>query len=99
MSNATRIRRAFRDGAKAIIRIQLSIFSTCAIDRTLLGEVLSDFDQVYALLSAIDLFNKRLQVAGAEHSDDTRWMTTWKCIALDVVRCLAGSFFVLRNKR
>jgi hypothetical protein len=39
---------------------------------TLLGEILSDFDEVHALLSSVDLLDERLQITRAEHVDDTR---------------------------
>lgn len=37
---------------------------------TLLGKGLSDFNEVHALLSSIDLLDERLQITSAEHVDD-----------------------------
>lgn len=74
MSRATRIRRGFRVGAESDnYKIQLSIFlcfNVPSIKITLLGKVLSDFHQVHALLTTIDLIDERLQVTSAEHCDD-----------------------------
>lgn len=72
MSKAIRIRRVFLEGAEdeeEFVSIALSIFT---IDRTLLRKVLSNFDQIHALLTSIDLLNECKQVTSAEHLDDTR---------------------------
>jgi hypothetical protein len=46
-------------------------------------EILSDFHQIHALLSRIDLLDERLQVTGAEHFDDNRnLLIFWKFVAL-----------------
>lgn len=90
MSNASRIRRALRGGAETheetLIRWRVIDFS---LEPTLLGETLSDLHKIHALLAAIDLLDKRLQVTDAEHccvADSARWR-----------KSSAGSFVVMRK--
>lgn len=68
MSSATRIRRGLRalptkmDSLRLLI---LLIRTACLL--TLLSELLSNFDQIDTLRSALDLIDERLQVIRADH--------------------------------
>ena len=57
-------------------------FSDFCIVRTLLSKVLSDFHQIYALLSTIDLLDQCLQITGAEHGNQTCLLLIPKCLVV-----------------
>lgn len=69
MSSATRIRRGLRALPKKDGKFEIIDFidSHSVSTLTLLSELLSNFDQIDTLRSALDLIDERLQVIRADH--------------------------------